>query len=238
MLLAAFAAGCTGSEACVDFTQEVLVVASRTDDGRGTRIEVELRRAEEGENSIPVKLCDDSTLEFDGEGLVGVKRPSGAVIYEAKVASGTGTEPVVHRLRLENSDGVSEFSGEVDAPGFEISAPVDNTKVSREVDLPVVWEPVHEAGMMTMRLSDAIDGETCLAGAFERDVGDGGMTTIVAGEIALSPDTSRNATCEAYVTLSRRAEVTLTTTRGDVSLHPDSRIEATNSRARRFRSVP
>jgi hypothetical protein len=230
--------GCAGSEACVDFVDEVLVVASRTDDGADTRIEVELRRAAAGEDSIPVKLCADNTLKFDGAALAGVKRPNGAVVYEATVDSKTDTELVVHTLRLSNDDGVSEFSAEVDAPGFAITAPASNAKVSRAGALAVAWEPARADGTIVLRLSDEIDGETCLAAPLELDMPDSGEATIAAGEIALAPDTSPKATCASFVTLSRRAEVALATTRGGVTLHPDSRIEATNSRVRAFRSVP
>lgn len=231
------AGGCPGSEACVDFVDEVLMVAAYTDDGTDTRIEVELRRAAAGEDSIPVKLCAGNSLAFDGAGLAGVKRPNGAFVYEATMDSGTDTKPVVHRLRLENDDGVSEFTGEIDAPGFAISLPEANAKVSRAVELAIAWEPARE-GTITLRVSDEIDGETCLAGPLELDAPDSGELRIAAGEIALSPDTSVKATCAAFVTLSRRADATLATSRGGVTLHPDSRIEATNSRVRAFRSVP
>lgn len=231
------AGGCSGSEACVDFADEVLLVAAYTDDGTDTRIEVELRRAAAGEDSIPVKLCADNSLAFDKRGLVGVKRPSGAVVYEATMDSGTDTKPVVHTLRLENDDGVSEFTGEIDAPGFTVALPETNAKVSRAMELAITWEPARE-GTITLRVSDEIDGETCLAGPLELDAPDSGELMIAAGEIALSPETSVKATCAAFVTLSRRADAALSTSRGDVTLHPDSRIEATNSRVRAFRSVP
>jgi len=231
------AGGCSGSEACVDFADEVILVAAYTDDGSDTRVEVELRRAAAGEDSIPVKLCADNSLAYDRVGLAGVKRPNGAVVYEATMDSGTDTKPVVHTLRLENDDGVSEFAGEIDAPGFAVSLPETNAKVSRATDLAVAWEPARE-GTITLRVSDEIDGETCLAGSLELDAPDSGELMITAGEITLSPDTSLKATCAAFVTLSRRDEAALTTTRGGVTLHPDSRIEATNSRVRAFRSVP
>lgn len=238
LVVGLLAGGCAGSEACVDFSEEVLVVVSRTDDGTDTRIEVELRRADAGEDSIPVKLCADSSLAFDKEALTGVKRPNGAVVYEVTVDSGTETKPVVHTLRLENDDGVSEFAGEIDAPGFAISAPTANLKVPRTEGLAIAWAPAQADGTITLRVSDEIDGETCLAGPLELDAEDNGELMIAAGEIALSPETSLMATCVAYVTLSRRAEAALATTRGGVTLHPDSRIEATNSRVRAFRSVP
>lgn len=237
-LVAVMVGGCAGSEACVDFVDEVLMVASRTDDGNDTRIEVELRRAAAGEDSIPVKLCASSTLAFDGTRLAGVKRPNGAVVYEATVDSSTDTEPVVHTLRLSGDDGVSEFSAEVDTPGFAITAPASNAKVARAGALAVTWEPARAGGTIVVRLSDEIDGETCLAAPLELDMPDSGEAMIAAGEIALAPDTSPKATCASFVTLSRRAEVSLETTRGGVTLHPDSRIEATNSRVRAFRSVP
>ncbi len=229
--------GCSGSEACVDFADEVLVVAAYTDGGKDTRVEVELRRAAAGEDSIPVKLCADSSLAFDDVELAGLKRPNGAVVYEATMDSGTDTKPVVHTLRLENDDGVSEFAGELDAPGFVVSLPEANAKVSRAAELAIAWEPARE-GTITLRVSDEIDGETCLAGPLELDAPDSGELKIAVGEIALSPDTSLKATCASFVTLSRRAEAVLSTTRGGVTLHPDSRIEATNSRVRAFRSVP
>ena len=236
-LMGLLVGGCSGSEACVDFADEVLVVAAYTDDGKDTRVEVELRRAAAGEDSIPVKLCADGSLAFDKVGLAGVKRPSGAVVYEAIMDSGTDTKPVLHTLRLENDDGVSEFAGELDAPGFVVSLPEVNARVSRAAELAIAWEPARE-GTITLRVSDEIDGETCLAGPLELDAADSGELKIAAGEIALSPDTSVKATCAAFVTLSRRAEATLMTSRGGVTLHPDSRIEATNSRVRAFRSVP
>jgi hypothetical protein len=237
-LVGLLAGGCAGSEACVDFADEVLVVVSRTDDGEDTRIEVELRRALAGEDSIPVKLCVDNALAFDGVDLVGVKRPNGAVVYEATAASGADAKPVVHELRLENDDGVSEFAAEVDAPGFTISAPEADAKASRAADLAIAWAPAHATATITLRVADEIDGETCLAAPFEREMTDIGEATVEAGAFVLAADKSATAACEAFVTLSRRATVALETTRGGVTLHPDSRVEATNSRVQPFRSVP
>lgn len=233
------ACGCAGSEACVDFTEEVLVVVSLTDDGDGARVEVELQRGVAGEDSIPVKLCADNSLAFDGDALVGVKRPSGAVVYETEVASETATEPVVHTLRLENDDGISEFAAEIDAPGFAISAPEADARVSRGEALMVAWAPpAAAAATITLRVADEIDGETCLAAPVELEEVDDGEVTVAAGALALAEGKSPTARCEAFVTLSRRASVTLEKTRGGATLHPDSRMEATNSRVQPFRSEP
>lgn len=233
------AAGCSGSEACVDFADEVLVVVSRTDDGESARIEAELRRVAAGEDSIPVKLCSDNALAFDGVDLVGVKRPNGSVIYEATVDSETATKPVTHTLRLENDDGVSEFTAEVDAPGFAISAPEAAADVPRTAALAVAWAPGRGAeDVITLRVSDEIDGETCLAAPLAIDVADDGAAEVEAGALTLAEGTSLKATCEAFVTLSRKVSAALATSRGDVTLHPDSRVEATNSRVQPFSSVP
>jgi hypothetical protein len=231
-------AGCSGSEACVDFADEVLVVVSLTDDGDGARVEVALRRASEGDDSIPVRLCAGDSLTFDGAALAGVKRPSGAVVYEAEVASETRTEPVVHTLRHEG-DGASEFTAEIHAPGFAISAPEADAKLKRAEALAVAWAPPGPAGAtLTLRVADEIDGEQCLEAPVELEEADDGEATVAAGTIVLSPDKSPTATCEGFVTLSRRASVALEVTRGGATLHPDSRMEATNSRAQPFRSVP
>lgn len=231
------AVGCSGSEACVDFAEEVIVVAALSDEGDGARVEVSLRRADAGDDSIPVKLCAGNSLAFDGVELEGVKRPSGAVVYEAEVASETETEAVVHRLTLDGEDGVSEFAAEVEAPGFAISAPVADVEVSRLGPLAVAWSPAGR-GTITLRVADEIDGETCLAAPVEVAAPDDGEATVEAGAITLAADESPEATCAAFVTLSRRASVVLEKTKGGATLHPDSRVEATNSRVQPFRSVP
>jgi hypothetical protein len=233
------AGGCAGSEACVDFTEEVIVVAALSDEGDGMRVEVALQRAEAGADSIPVKLCQGNRLAFDGLDLEGVKRPSGAVVYEAELGSKKATEAVVHRLTLDNDDGVSEFAAEIDAPRFEISAPVADAEVPRTAPLEVMWSPAAGAeATITLRVADEIDGESCLAAPYAADVPDDGEATVEAGTIALAAGKSPKATCEAFVTLSRRASVALEKTQGGATLHPDSRMEATNSRVQPFRSTP
>src|SRR5690242_12939328 len=77
------AGGCHGSEACADLGDEVLLTAQVTDNGEQTRVEVELRRPELGGDSIPVKLCEHDALWVDASEMTPIKRPNGAVVYEA-----------------------------------------------------------------------------------------------------------------------------------------------------------
>ncbi|HPH67349.1 MAG TPA: hypothetical protein PLF40_16450 [Kofleriaceae bacterium] len=100
------AGGCRGSEACADLGDVVLMSAQVTDNGEQTRVEVELRRSELGGASIPVKLCEDDALWVDAVEMTMVKRPTGAVVYEATLAAdGEATR----RFALHSDDEVSEF---------------------------------------------------------------------------------------------------------------------------------
>lgn len=230
---------CEGSAACVDFADEVLLTAHVTDNGSRARVEVELRRAELGPDSIPVKLCEDNGLRVDDLAMTQIKRPSGAVVHEAVLPS--GSEAVVTRRFTLRSDGdVSEFTAAIDAPAFTIMAPTPGTEVSRAGMLAIYWAPARaEDATIVVKLADEIDGDACLGETIELEAPDIGEVLVGAAEVALAKEgVHDNGACAAYVSLARVYDGPLERSRGAASLHPDSRIRATTSRTIDFTSVP
>lgn len=231
------AGGCRGSEACADLGDAVLMTAQVTDNGEQTRVEVELRRSELGGDSIPVKLCEDDALWVDAVEMTLVKRPTGAVVYEATLAAdGEATR----RFALHSDDEVSEFTAEIDAPGFAITGPAVGAEVSRAAMLAITWTPAREGdAKMAVKLADKIDGDVCLGEPLELEELDDGEVVVAKAKVELAKETAAaNGACEAFVTLSRVSDAPLERATGAALLHPDSVIRATTSRTVEFTSVP
>lgn len=232
--------GCGGSEACIDFADEVLLTAQVTDNGERARIEVELRRADLGDESIPVKLCADNSVRVDDVEMTQVKRPNGAVVYEADLAQVSEQAVVARRFVLASGDEVSEFTATIDAPGFAITGPTIGAEVSRAEMLAITWAPPRGGdATIAVKLADQIDGDVCLGEPLELDELDDGEVLVGMAELKLAKETAAaNGACEAYVTLSRVFRAPLARSTGAASLHPDSVIQATTSRTVEFVSVP
>jgi len=229
--------GCRGSEACADLGDEVLLSAQVTDNGEQTRVEVELRRVEHGGKSIPVKLCEDDALWVDDIEMMQVKRPTGAVVYEATLAA-EGNE--TRRFALHSGDAVSEFTAAIDAPAFEITAPMVGSEVPRAAPLDVRWDPARGGdAKISVKVADEIDGHACLGPPLELEEADDGEAVIakamVKVDMTMPP---ADGACEAFVTLSRTHSAGLTPLTGDAALHPKSSVQATTSRTVAFTSVP
>ena len=237
--MAVLTGGCGGSEACADLGDDVLLTAQLTDNGERARVEVELRRPELAAGSIPVKLCEDHGLRVDDVAMTEVKRPSGAVIYEAELDVVSQQQPLTRRFELRTGDGTSEFTATIDAPGFEISSPTADSEVSRAAALTITWEPPHGAdAKIAIKVADEIDGTACLGAPLELEEPDDGEVVVPKSQVELTPEMPpSDGVCAAFVTLSRAQTVPLTPTGGG-SLHPDSRVEATTSRTVSFSSVP
>lgn len=232
--------GCEGSAACVDFADEVLLTAQVTDNGERSRVEVELRRAELGPQSIPVKLCEDNGLRLDDLELTEVKRPSGAVIHEAMLPTVNEPEVVTRRLTLRSGDEVSEYTLAIDAPAFAIMAPATGDEVSRSDMLAINWSPPRSGdAKIIVKLADEIDGDACLGEALEVEEVDDGEVLVAAAQVGLAKESvADDGTCAAYVSLARVYSGPLTHSSGSANLHPDSQIRATTSRTIDFTSVP
>jgi len=231
---------CEGSAACVDFADEVLLTAQVTDNGSRARVEIELRRAELGPDSIPVKLCEDNGLRVDDLEMTHTKRPSGAVIHEAVLPTASDAALVTRRFTLRSGDDVSEFTAAIDAPAFAILAPTPGTEVSRAGTLAIQWAPARaEDATIVVKLADEIDGKECLGAPLELATPDIGEVVVGASEVALAKESvHNNGACAAFVTLARVHIGPLERDRGTASLHPDSRVRATTSRTIDFTSVP
>ena len=228
--------GCRGSEACADLGGEVLLTAQVTDNGQETRVEVELRRGELGGKSIPVKLCEDDALRVDEVEMMRVKRPSGAVVYEAVLAT---SGAAMRTFALDSDDEVGEFTVVIDAPEFEIMAPKPGSEASRAAPLTIAWTPARSDAKISVKLADEIDGDACLGPPLELEEADDGEAVVAAAMVKLDkmmapPDGS----CEAFVTLSRDHSSGLKPAMGSAALHPESRVQATTSRTVAFVSVP
>lgn len=232
--------GCEGSAACVDFADEVLLTAQVTDNGERARVEVELRRAELGAESIPVKLCEDNRLRIDDVELTEIKRPSGAVIHEATLPTVNEQGIVTRRLTLRSGDDVSEFTVAIDAPGFTIMAPASGDEVSRSGMLAINWSPARSGdAKIVVKLADEIDGDACLGEALEVEELDDGEVLVGAAQVGLAKESvADNGVCAAFVSLARVYSGPLVHGSGAASLHPDSQVRATTSRTIDFTSVP
>lgn len=238
VLLGTFVAGgCRGSEACADLGDEVLLTAQVTDNGEQTRVEVELRRGELGGKSIPVKLCEHDALWVDAVEMTQVKRPSGAVVYEAMLAT---SGMAMRTFALHSDEEVSEFTAAIDAPEFEITAPKPASELSRAAPLALGWTPARGGdAKISVKLADEIDGDACLGPPLELEEPDDGEAVVAAAMVKLDkmmapPD----GACEAFVTLSRDHSCDLKPMMGSAALHPESRVQATTSRTVAFISVP
>jgi len=232
--------GCEGSAACVDFADEVLLTAQVTDNGSRVRVEVELRRAELGAGSIPVKLCEDSQLQVDDVEMSQVKRPSGAVIHEAVLPTVDHQEVVTRRFTLRSGGDVSEFTVAIDAPGFAIMAPALDDEVSRSGMLAINWSPPRAGdAKIVVKLADEIDGDACLGQPIELEELDDGEVLLAAAQVGLAKESvADDGACAAFVSLTRVYSGPLAHSSGEASLHPDSQVRATTSRTIDFTSVP
>ena len=232
--------GCGGSEACVAFDDEVLLTALITDNGERARVEVELRRADLGQESIPVKLCEGNSLVIDDVATTEVQRLNGATIHEAMLPAVGEAGVLMHRLELRSGGETSEFVATVDAPGFTITAPSAEAEVSRAASLAIAWTPARgEGSKISIKVADAIDGDACLGEPIELEEPDDGEFTVAMAKVELNPDMPPDdGACEAFVTLSRAHSAPLELATGAAALHPDSRVEATTSRTVEFVSVP
>jgi len=239
-LIGPFIGGCEGSAACVDFADEVLLTAQVTDNGSRARVEVELRRAELGATSIPVKLCEDNRLEVDDLEMTEIKRPSGAVIHEAMLSAVSEQAVVVRRFTLRSGGDVSEFTVAIDAPGFDIMAPAAGDEVSRAGTLAINWAPARAGdAKIVVKLADEIDGDACLGEAIELEEVDDGEVLVGAYKVGLAKEgVADNGACAAFVSLARVHSGPLERSSGAASLHPDSLVRATTSRTIDFTSVP
>ncbi len=232
--------GCEGSAACVDFSDEVLLTAQVTDNGDQARVEVELRRAELGASSIPVKLCEDNRIEVDDLEMTQIKRPSGAVVHEAMLSAVSEQAVVMRRFTLRSDDDISEFTVAIDAPGFAIMAPMSGDEVSRAGMLAINWAPARAGdAKIVVKLADEIDGDDCLREAIELEEVDDGEVLVGASQVGLAKEgVADNGACAAYLSLARVFSGPLERSRGAASLHPDSLVRATTSRTIDFTSVP
>ncbi len=232
--------GCEGSAACVDFTDEVLLTAQVTDNGSHTRVEVELRRAELGAGSIPVKLCEDNRLRIDDVEAMEIKRPSGAVIHEAMLATVNEQEVVTRRFTMSSGDDVSEFTAAIDAPAFAIMAPAAGDEVSRSGMLTINWSPARAVdAKIVVKLADEIDGDACLGQPIELEEADDGEVLVGAAQVGLAKESvAENGSCAVYVSLARVYSGPLVHGSGAANLHPESQVRATTSRTIDFTSVP
>lgn len=234
------AGGCGGSEACADFAEGVLMTALMTDNGETARVEVELRRAELGEESIPVKLCQGNSLRVDDLDLTWSQRPSGATVYDAVLPELQGAQASEHVFELGGDDGVGVFTAANPATAFTVTAPEDGAEVPRGAALEIHWDPPRGADeQITVKVADAIDGDACLGAPIELAEPDDGEVVLAAAKVeAAELKSEPSAVCEALVTLSRQASTTLERQSGEVVLDPGSRAVATTSRTRSFVSVP
>lgn len=234
------AGGCGGSRACADLGDEVLLTAQVTDNGEQTRVEVELRRPELGRGSIPVKLCEDDALFVDAREMMPVKRPSGAVVYDATFEP---DDDATRRFALHSGDDVSEFTAAIDAPDFAITAPTPGSQEPRGAPLTITWDPPRGGdARLTVKVADEIDGHACLGPPLELDEADDGEAVIEEAKVKLDDMMAPlDGACEASVTLSRGHSAMLKPEQsgtGSATLHPDSGVQATTSRTVAFTSVP
>ncbi len=234
------AGGCGDAAGCIDLGDEVMLAAQVTDNGERVRVEVELRQGDRGSESIPLKLCDDQGLRVDAVAMTQVKRPSGAVIYEATLTAVSEQAPVERRFELRDGGDVSEYTAVIDAPGFEITAPKADSEVSRGAPLTVEWSPARGSdATMIVKLADEIDGDVCLGQPLELEEPDDGELVVAEAEVELTTKMApADGVCEAFLTLSRVQEIGLERARGGAALHPDSLVRATTSRTVTFASVP
>jgi hypothetical protein len=232
--------GCEGSAACVDFADEVLLTAQVTDNGDRARVEVELRRAELGADSIPVKLCEDNGLRIDDLELTQVKRPSGAVVHEVVLPTVSEQDVVMRRFTLRSGDDVSEYTIAIDAPGFAIMAPAIGDEISRSGMLAINWSPARSGdAKIVVKLADQIDGDACLGETLEVEELDDGEVVVAAAQVGLAKEgVADHGACAAFVSLARMYSGPLKPGSGAASLHPDSLVRATTSRTIDFTSVP
>ena len=240
VVMTVFGAACGGSEACADLDDEVLLTAQVTDNGERARVEVELRRPDLEAGSIPVKLCEKHGLRVDEVDMTEVKRPSGAVIYEAELDAVSEQQPLTRRFQLRTADDTREFTATIDAPGFVISSPAADSEISRAAALTISWGPAREAdAKIAVKVADEIDGDACLGEPLELEEPDDGEVVIAKSQVELTPEMPpSDGVCAAFVTLSRTQTVALALATGGGALHPDSRVEATTSRTVTFMSVP
>ncbi len=238
--VAVLAGGCGGSEACADLGDEVVLTAQVTDNGERARVEVELRRPDLAAGSIPVKLCEDHGLRVDDVDMTEVKRPSGAVIYEAELDLVSEQQALTRRFQLRTRDDTSEFTATIDAPGFAISSPTADSEISRAAALTITWAPPRGAdAKIAVKVADEIDGDACLGEPVELEEPDDGEVELAKAKVELTPEMPpSDGICEAFVTLSRAQTVALVPVSGGAVLHADSRVEATTSRTVSFISVP
>jgi hypothetical protein len=211
-----------------------------TDNGSHTRVEVELRRAELGADSIPVKLCGDNGLRVDDVEAAQVKRPSGAVIHEVVLPTVSEQEAVTRRFTLLSGADVSEFTAAIDAPGFAIMTPADGAEVPRSGMLAINWSPARSGdAKIIVKLADEIDGDACLGQTIEVEELDDGEVLVDAAQVGLAKESvAEDGACAAFVSLARVYSGPLAHGSGTASLHPDSQVRATTSRTIAFTSVP
>jgi hypothetical protein len=240
VLVAAQGSGCGGSQACADLGDDVLLTAHVTDNGERARIEVELRRPDLEAGSIPVKLCERHRLRVDDVDMTEVRRPSGAVIYEAELSDVSQQQALTRRFELRADDDHTDFTAVIDAPGFAITTPLANTEISRAAALTITWDPPRGGdAKIAVKVADKIDGDACLGDPIELEEPDDGELVVGESQVQLTPKMPpSDGVCAAFVTLSRTHSAPLTLAAGSGGLHPDSRVQATTSRTLAFTSVP
>lgn len=242
LALAALAVGCSApSGACIELSEEDLLLAAYiTDDGVKARAEVEVRRSDDEDGGVPLRLCDKSALYVDGVRATRVRRPSGASVYRADLKVRAGDVATRHTLRLVDGEHSHDYEATLDAPAFAITSPAAGVELSRTAMWDLAWEPARPDATIRARVDDVIDGETCLGAPIELELPDAGNAKIGSGQVEVAK-TGLAAVdkCDAYIQLARLATAPLVPTGGAASrLHPDSFVEAATSRELPFLSVP
>jgi hypothetical protein len=179
-------------------------------------------------------------VRVDGIEMTQVKRPTGAVVYEAELTTVSDEAALSRRFELVSADGASEFTAKIDAPGFAITSPTPESEVSRAAALAITWDPPRGGdAKIAVKLADEIDGDACLGEPLELEEPDDGEVVLGEAMVELAPkEPPSDGMCAAFVSLSRAHSAPLERTQGGGALHPDSRVLATTSRTVAFVSVP
>ena len=240
LAVVALTCGCREhSDACVALSEDALHLTTYvTDDGTRARAEIEVRRGEDAAD-LALGLCDDSALYVDGKQATRVRRPSGASVYKVDVAVLAG-DVVTRTLSLRDDDFRGDYTLTIEAPAFEFTAPAPGVELSRAATWDVAWTPARPGALIRARVSDVVDGESCLGAPIDLELPDAGAAQISPGQLKVDaaglPTVDK---CHATLRLSRLATAALEPADGDSSrLHADSLVLAATLRELEFTSVP
>jgi len=237
LAVVALACGCREhSDACVALSEDDLhLLAYITDDGTRARAEIEVRR---DDADLALGLCEGSALYVDGQQATRVRRPSGASVYKVDVPEVEG-DTITRTLSLRDDDFRRDYTATLAAPAFEFTAPMPGVELSRAATWDLAWAPARPDAEIHARVSDVVDGKSCLGAPIELDLPDAGTAQISPGQLKVDaaglPTVDR---CEATIRLERLAEAALESSSGDSRLHQDSRVLAATMRELAFTSVP